>query len=310
LHVVIECSMKKILITAKNGQIGWELQRTLAALGDIVAVDRQTMDLSNPDSIRKTIREVKPNIIVNTAAYTAVDNAESEPELAMAINGVAPGILAEEAKRLNAAIIDYSTDYVFDGKKTKPYDEQDAPCPLNVYGKTKLAGEQAIQAVGVPHLIFRTSWVYGLRGRNFLLTILRLAKEKEELRVVNDQVGAPTSSRMVAEATALILARFGSPSPPNQPELSECTGLYHLTAAGHTTWYGFAEAILDYHRQANEAGDNAVSRLAKLLPVSTSGYPTPATRPLNSLLANDKLERTFRLRLPDWRHQLELMLDV
>ena len=185
----------KILLTGKNGQVGWELQRTLAPLGEVVAVDRQALDLANPDAIRALIREVKPALIVNPAAYTAVDKAESEPELAMAVNGIAPGIMAEEAKRLGAAMIHYSTDYVFDGTQTSPYTEKDRPNPGNVYGKTKLAGEQAIQAVGVPHLILRTSWVYGSRGRNFLLTILRLAQERDELKIVDDQIGAPTSSR-------------------------------------------------------------------------------------------------------------------
>ena len=197
----------KILLTGKNGQVGWELQRTLTTLGDVVAIDRKGMDLANPDSIRNTIRAVRPDLIVNAAAYTAVDKAESEPELAMAINGIAPGIMAEEAGRLGAAMVHYSTDYVFDGTKTTPYTEGDILNPINVYGKTKLAGEQAVQAAGIPHLIFRTSWVYGLRGRNFLLTILRLAKEWDELKIVDDQIGAPTWSRMVAEATATILAQ-------------------------------------------------------------------------------------------------------
>ena len=202
---------RKILLTGKNGQVGWELERSLQPLGQVIAFDRSGLDLASPDSIRAVIREVKPELIVNPAAYTAVDKAESEPDLAMAVNGVAPGIIAEEAKRLGAALIHYSTDYVFDGTKAEPYTEDDVPKPINVYGKTKLAGEQAVQAIGVPHLIFRTSWVYGMRGKNFLLTILRMAKEKDELRIVDDQFGAPTWSRMIAETTAQVLAQFYSP---------------------------------------------------------------------------------------------------
>jgi dTDP-4-dehydrorhamnose reductase len=191
--------MTRILLTGKNGQVGWELQRTLATLGEVVTLDRQDLDLADPDSIRRVVREHKPNLIVNAAAYTAVDKAEEESDLAMVINGTAPGILAEEAKRLSAAIIHYSTDYVFDGSKNTPYTEEDAPNPLNVYGRTKLAGERAIQAVGAPYLILRTSWVYGMRGKNFLLTILRLARERNEIKVVNDQIGAPTWSRIIAQ---------------------------------------------------------------------------------------------------------------
>ncbi|MDO9064018.1 MAG: dTDP-4-dehydrorhamnose reductase, partial [Sulfuricella sp.] len=228
----------KILLIGKNGQVGWELQRTLATLGDVVAIDRQGMDLANPDSIRSAIRIIRPDLIANAAAYTAVDKAESEPELAMAINGIAPGIMAEEAKRLGAAMIHYSTDYVFDGTKTSPYTEEDAPNPLSVYGKTKFAGEQAILAVGIPHLIFRTSWVYGLRGRNFLQTILRLAKERDELKVVDDQIGAPTWSRMIAEATSQILAQSFLPLTPHPSLLTQYGGIYNLTAAGRTSWCG------------------------------------------------------------------------
>ena len=229
--------MRKILLTGKNGQVGWELQRTLALLGDIVVVGHHEMDLANPDSIRKVIRQVQPELIVNAAAYTAVDKAESEPDLAMAINGVAPGIMAEEAKRLNAAIIHYSTDYVFDGNSDRPYAENDAPNPVNVYGATKLAGERAIQSMGVAHLILRTSWVYGARGRNFLLTILKLAKERSELKIVNDQIGAPTWCRMLAEVTSQMVVQHYSPVSRQAIPISEASGVYHVVPAGSVSWY-------------------------------------------------------------------------
>ncbi len=291
----------KILLTGKNGQVGWELQRTLAPLGEVVAVDRQALDLANPDAIRALIREVKPALIVNPAAYTAVDKAESEPELAMAVNGIAPGVMAEEAKRLGAAMIHYSTDYVFDGSKTSPYTEDDAPNPLNVYGRTKLAGEQAIQAAGISHLILRTSWVYGARGRNFLLTILRLAKERDELKIVDDQTGAPTWSRMIAEATAIILAKL--PLPPGEGWGEGGSGLYHLTAAGQTSWHGFAGAILESRaRSTGVAGP-------RLIPIPTSAYPLPAPRPQYSVMANDKLQRAFGVALPAWQSGLGLCMD-
>jgi dTDP-4-dehydrorhamnose reductase len=285
--------VKKILLVGKNGQVGWELQRTLATLGEVIAVDRRGMDLANPDSIRSAIRAIRPDLIVNAAAYTAVDKAESEPELAMAINGTAPGIMAEEAKRLGAAMVHYSTDYVFDGTKASLYAEEDAPNPLNVYGKTKLAGEQAVQAAGIPHLIFRTSWVYSLRGKNFLLTILRLAQERDELKIVDDQVGAPTWSRLIAEATAQILAQ-------RRVNLSEISGLYHLTSAGRTSWHGFARAILAH------SGLAAVKPLARLTAIPGADYPLPAPRPGNSGLNNKKMQQVFGLALPAWDAALAL----
>lgn len=300
----------KILLIGKNGQVGWELQRTLATLGDVVAIDRQGMDLANPDSIRSAIRIIRPDLIANAAAYTAVDKAESEPELAMAINGIAPGIMAEEAKRLGAAMIHYSTDYVFDGTKTSPYTEEDAPNPLSVYGKTKFAGEQAILAVGIPHLIFRTSWVYGLRGRNFLQTILRLAKERDELKVVDDQIGAPTWSRMIAEATSQILAQSFLPLTPHPSLLTQYGGIYNLTAAGRTSWCGFAKATLD-----SMATQGATSALLtphpspKLIPITTPEYPLPAPRPPNSVLSSAKLNRTFGVALPAWDASLALCME-
>ncbi len=320
--------MKKILLVGKNGQVGWELQRTLATLGDVVAVDRQGMDLANPDSIRGAIRATRPGLIVNAAAYTAVDKAESEPDLAMAINGIAPGIMAEEAKRLGAAMIHYSTDYVFDGAKTSPFTEEDAPNPLSVYGKTKLAGEQAILAAGIPHLIFRTSWVYGLRGKNFLLTILRLAKERDELRIVDDQIGAPTWSRMIAEATAQILAQSILPLTPHttfhalqriesrsalvvHPSLlAQYGGIYNLTAAGRTSWYGFAKTILE-SMSLHGAHSSLITHhpMPKLIPIATPEYPLPAPRPLYSMLSSAKLNRTFGVALPAWDASLTLCMD-
>ncbi|MHB8727685.1 MAG: dTDP-4-dehydrorhamnose reductase [Sulfuricaulis sp.] len=293
--------MTRILLTGKNGQVGWELQRTLATLGDVIALDRHGLDLADPDSIRRVVREIKPYLIVNAAAYTAVDKAEEEPDLAMVINGIAPGILAEEAKKLGAALIHYSTDYVFDGNKDGPYTEDDAPNPLNVYGKTKLAGEQAIRAVGAPHLIFRTSWVYGMRGKNFLLTILRLAKERDELRIVNDQIGAPTWCRMVAETTAQVVVQLSCPQAEGWSEGT--SGIYHLTAADQTSWFGFAKAIL------NHVSRPAAVRLPRLTPVTTQEYPTPAKRPRNSVLSNTRLRQRFGLWLPGWEIGLRLSVE-
>lgn len=294
----------KILLTGVTGQVGWELQQTLMSLGEVIPVGRNVsnpmhMDLAQPDSIRRIIREVKPDLIVNPAAYTAVDKAESEEELAMAINGVAPGVIAEETVKLGAAIIHYSTDYVFDGKSNIPYTEEDEPDPQNVYGKTKLAGEQAIQAVGVPHLILRTSWVYGLRGKNFLLTMLKLAREREEIRVVDDQIGAPTWSRMIAEATVQILSQ----AEGNMSDfLADKGGLYHLTASGQTSWYGFAKAIFEH--------DTGSRILQRLLAITSEQYPTPAKRPGYSLLDSQKLSNTFELAMSEWERCLELALNL
>ena len=295
--------MRKILLTGKNGQIGWELQRTLSSLGDIVVVGHHEMDLANPDSIRKVIRQVQPELIVNAAAYTAVDKAESEPDLAMAINGVAPGIMAEEAKRLNAAIIHYSTDYVFDGNSERPYTEDDTPNPLNVYGTTKLAGERAIQASGVPHLILRTSWVYGARGRNFLLTMLRLAKEKNELKIVNDQIGAPTWCRLLAEVTSQMIAQHYSPVSRQAISISEASGLYHVVPTGSVSWHGFAAKILE------GVSSHVSHALPKLISIPASDYPAPARRPQNSRMTSGKLSNIYGLAMPHWEKSLTLCLD-
>lgn len=295
--------MRKILVTGKHGQVGWELQRALAPLGDVIAVGRGEMDLADPDSIRGIIRETRPGLIVNAAAYTAVDKAESEPDLAMAINGVAPGILAEEARRLKAAMIHYSTDYVFDGAMNRPYTEDDAPNPLNVYGRTKLEGERAIQAADVPHLILRTSWVYAARGRNFLLTVLRLARERQELKIVNDQIGAPTWARLLAETTAQMVAQHFSPLCRPAVPISGVSGVYHAVPAGATSWFGFAAKILD------GISDPAAPARPTLIPIPTSGYPAPARRPANSRLDGSKLGKTYNLVMPAWEQSLALCLE-
>ena len=288
----------RILVTGGAGQVGWELRRTLAIFGEVVAPSRDTLDLASADSIVATVRGMRPDLIVNAAAYTAVDKAESEPQLAMQVNGVAPRILAEEAARLGTAMIHYSTDYVFDGRKPDAYREGDATAPVNVYGRTKLEGERSVVAAGAAHLIFRTSWVYGPRGRNFLLTMLKLGSERKELKIVDDQHGAPTSARLIAEATASTVARVLSGGKPDIDRLRETGGLFHMTAAGHTTWYGFAQAIL--------AGRQGV---AKISPIPTSDYPTPAARPQNSVLDNTSFERQFGFALPDWKVGLQLCLE-
>lgn len=287
----------KILLTGVKGQVGWELRRALAPLGRVVAVDRAQLDLADPDAIRAQVRALSPQLIVNPAAYTAVDRAESEPEQARAINAIAPAILAEEARNCGAILVHYSTDYVFDGAKPGPYIEDDPPAPLNVYGATKWEGEQAIRASGARHLILRTSWVYGTRGQNFLLTMQRLMRERAALRIVDDQVGAPTWSRLIAEATALILAQCFSPA--RGADRPEPWGTYHLTSGGETSWYGFAQAIA-------ELGGFST----RLEPIPSSDYPTPARRPANSRLDNGKLWRSFGIRLPHWREALELCLQV
>lgn len=270
----------KLLITGCNGQLGWELARTLAPLGEITATDRATLDLSKPETIAPILRALKPDVILNTAAYTAVDQAESERALATAINTTAPAILAEEARRSGALLVHYSTDYVFDGTKTRPYTESDTPNPLSIYGQTKLGGEQAIQASGCEHLILRTSWVYSSRGRNFLLTMLRLLREKPLLRVVDDQIGAPTSAQTLAEVTASILQRRQAGQ----------SGLFHLTASGHTSWHGFAKLIVSL----------AGPPYPEVEPIPTSAYPTAAKRPLNSRLDCSNISAQFGLQMPDW----------
>ena len=280
----------KILLTGRNGQLGWELARTLAPLGELAAYNSTTLDLAKPDQIAAAVRSVKPDIIVNAAAYTAVDEAESEPDAAFAVNAIAPGLLAEAAKRVGALLIHYSTDYVFDGAKEMPYVEEDEPNPLNVYGRSKLAGEQAISDVGGQYLILRTSWVYAARGRNFLLTIRRLLKEKDELRVVSDQIGAPTSAGALANATAELLQQF------NPTALGNAHGTYHVTAVGHTSWHGFAVEIARL-----EGGPREI----RIVPIPSNEYPLPARRPKNSQLSNEKLFRRFGVALPTWQASLK-----
>ena len=287
-----------ILLTGANGQVGWELRRTLATLGRVVAVDSKAMDLTDPDAIRRVVADATPRVIVNPAAYTAVDKAESEPDRARAVNAEAPGLLAEAAARSGALLVHYSTDYVFDGRGETPWREDAPTGPLNVYGATKLAGEQAIAASGCRHLIFRTSWVYGARGANFLLTMRRLMRERPELKIVDDQMGAPTWCRSLAEATAQVLAQVTSPA--RGADKPEPWGVYHMTNGGQTSWYGFARAILDLE---------GLETPPRLVPIPSSDYPTPARRPLNSRLDNGKLERVFGLRLPDWQDALKLCLD-
>jgi len=284
--------LPRILLTGPNGQVGWELQRSLASLGDVVALGREALDLGNPDQIRSVVREVKPDVIVNAAAYTAVDKAEDEPDLATAINGVAPGIVAEEAKRLGAAVVHYSTDYVFDGHGERPWREDDKTGPLNVYGESKLSGERAIQAIGVPHLILRTSWVYGLQGDNFVKTMLRLGAVRKELSVIDDQIGAPTSARVIADITGQILAQARGDIPAL---LRERGGLVHLSCQGETNWCGFARQIF---RLADEKGMKL--KVQSVVPISTAQYGAKAVRPLNSRLNCERLMEQFSLCPPTW----------
>jgi dTDP-4-dehydrorhamnose reductase len=288
----------KIMLTGSRGQVGWELARSLSTLGEVVALDSSQLDLTDADAIRRVVAQIKPSIIVNPAAHTAVDKAESESDRAYALNAIAPGILAEEAEKLGALLVHYSTDYVFDGSGEQARVETDATGPLNVYGASKLAGEQVIQANCSKHLIFRTSWVYGARGANFLLTMRKLMGERPELKIVADQIGAPTWCRSLADATAQVIAQLGSPS--QGADKPAPWGVYHMTNAGETSWHAFAQAILEL--------DDPESA-TRLLPIPSSDYPTPAQRPLNSRLNNDKLQRVFGVRLPDWRVALRLCME-
>jgi dTDP-4-dehydrorhamnose reductase len=285
----------KILVFGRVGQVGWELRHKLACLGQVSSVDFPEIDFSKPDTIRDAVRAAEPTVIVNAAAYTAVDKAEAAPEPAWAINATGPGVIAEEAKRLGALMVHYSTDYVYDGSKQGPWVETDKPNPLSVYGKTKLAGDEAIAAVGGDYLILRTSWVYGARGGNFLLTMLRLAKERPELRIVDDQTGSPTTSECIAQATAAILSQVVAPGG----ELAGRGGVYHLTSSGATTWFGFAKAFLS--KQAV---------CPKLTPIPASEYPLPAQRPVNSVLSCDRIAETFGVRMPSWELALDLVLET
>ncbi|WP_207000527.1 dTDP-4-dehydrorhamnose reductase [Trinickia mobilis] len=295
-----EFSEPTIFVTGTAGQVGFELLRSLQGLGRVVAADRSTFDLSDFDKLAHVVREVKPQLIFNAAAYTAVDQAESDAGTAQRVNGEAPGVLAEEARRIGAALIHYSTDYVFDGSKDGVYGEDDATNPLNVYGMTKLQGERAIEQVGGKHLVFRTSWVYGTRGRNFLRTMMRLAQDRSELSVVADQVGAPTWSATIAAMSAQIATQVLFEHFDDAHWWAQHAGVYHLTAGGSTSWAGFAEAIF--------ASMQAEARPA-VKPISTDDYPTPARRPRNSRLSNAKLTSVFSAHPPDWRDALSLCMS-
>ena len=297
----------KILLLGKNGQVGWELQRSLAPLGELIALDSDSPytansglcgDFTNPEGLIQTVRTIAPDVIVNAAAHTAVDKAESEPELVRTINAIAPGVLAREAQRLNAWLIHYSTDYVFDGSGEKLWVETDAVAPLSVYGATKLEGEQLIQQSGCRHLLFRTSWVYGARGGNFAKTMLKLARERDSLSVINDQIGAPTGADLLADITALALR-----TALQRPELS---GLYHVVAGGETSWHGYARFVLDFAQRAGVALKVAADDIK---PVPTSAFPTPAKRPHNSRMDTTKLQHTFDLHLPMWQTGVVRMLS-
>lgn len=292
-----------ILITGPDGQVGWECQRSMQALGRLCRIGRAQCDLSRPDSIREVVRATAPDVIVNTAAYTAVDRAEAEPAMAHAVNAVAPGVLAEEAKRAGASLIHLSTDYVFDGAKATAYTETDATNPLSVYGETKRQGEEAILSVGVPAVILRTSWVYGMRGHNFLRTIVRLAREREELRVVDDQSGAPTWARSIAEAIAAMTARAGCDRQSVATSFKERGGIYHMTAAGRTDWHQFASRILQLLPDPSR-------RLRALVAIRSTQYPTAARRPANSSLDCSRLLQHWGIALPEWDEALALATTV
>ncbi len=291
----------KVLLFGKGGQVGWELQRSLLPLGEVVALDFDSTDLcgsfTDPDGIAATVRAVKPDVIVNAAAHTAVDRAESEPELAQTLNALTPGVLAREAAAIGAWLVHYSTDYVFDGGGNRPWRETDAPAPLSVYGRTKLAGEIAV-AAHERHLILRTSWVYAARGGNFAKTMLRLAKERDSLNVIADQVGAPTSAELLADVTAHALRVVAANA--------QLAGLYHVVAAGETSWHGYARHVIS---RAIARGEVLKSTPGTVNAISTAEYPTAARRPLNSRLDISLFQRTFGLVLPDWRIQVDRMID-
>ncbi len=299
---------RRILVVGKLGQVGWELCRTMACLGDVMSIDRPEIELTNIESIRRMVRDARPEVVVNAAAYTAVDLAESESDVAMRINAEAPIAMAEECKKLGALFVTYSTDYVFDGAKNVPYTEDDIPSPMNVYGRTKLAGDEGVRAVDGSYLIFRTSWVYGSRGKNFLLTMLKLASEKKELRVIDDQSGAPTWSRAIAESTALVLSQLLSPDRiAGRTTVAEAarkfSGIYNLTAGGRVSWCGFARDIFSYLPAEGKV------HAPRVVAIPTAEYPTPARRPMNSLLSNEKLMQVFNVMMPQWDECLALVMN-
>jgi dTDP-4-dehydrorhamnose reductase len=293
--------MMRILLIGKVGQLGWELERALAPLGDLTVVDYPEIDLADAEGTRALVRQVQPEVIFNAAAYTAVDQAESEREIAMAVNGVAPGILAEEARAMEAAFVHYSTDYVFDGSKVEPYVEIDATNPVNTYGRSKLAGEKNVQAVGGAYLILRTSWVYSLRKGGFVNKVLGWSRKHQTLRIVNDQVGSPTWCRMLAEVSSFLLAKSdGDPVT----WIKDRRGLYHLGGSGSVSRYQWAQAILKFDPQSEE------QVVQEIEPASTTEFPTPAKRPLRTSLNCDHFESTFGLRLPDWETALRLSMET
>jgi len=300
-------SPPRILVTGCHGQLSWELRRSLQCLGDVVALGCKDLNLLDTQAIRSAVRELKPRVIVNAAAYTAVDNAEDEPDLARALNVTAPAVLAESALTVGAMLLHYSTDYVFDGDSQSPYVETDRTNPQSVYGQSKLDGELAIIDSGVQHLILRTSWVYGMRGNNFLLAILKLARQQEEIRVVDDQIGAPTWSRSVAEATSQLLTRYFAPAlhGSNVGDGDQrLNTIYNLAAGGRTSWYGFARAFIDLAVAHGEP-----LALQRLIPITTKEYPTRAIRPAFSLLCCDRIADAYGVRLPDWRTSLDLVME-
>lgn len=293
----------KMLVTGTTGQVGWELTRSLMPLGEVIAADRGRGDLSRPETIAPLVRDLRPDVIVNAAAYTAVDKAESEEDLATTVNGTSVGVLAEESRRCGALLVHYSTDYVFDGRKAEPYVENDAPNPINAYGRSKLAGEAAIQAVGCAHIILRTTWIYAARGRNFLRTVLRLAHERDELNIVADQFGAPTTARAIADITAHMVRQAQQTRTAGGTAYRD---VYHVTADGATNWHEFAKTIVEGARQY---GLLDPKRPLRLNPIGTSDYPLPAKRPVNSLLSNQKLRDRFGIAIPAWQRGLQCVLQ-
>jgi len=288
-----------ILLLGKDGQLGWELQRALAPLGDLVSLARQDVDFENIDQLQKIIIQYKPSVIVNAVAYTAVDKAESEPEKAFLINAKAVEVIAQEAKKNNALFVHYSTDYVFDGEKEGAYNEQDATDPLSVYGKSKAAGEIVIQNSGCNYLIFRTSWIYAARGKNFAKTILKLAQDRDVLNIISDQYGAPTSAELIADVTALALFKIMN-------DKGDYNGIYHLTASGRVTWYEYACYIIDL---AKKKGIEFKAQRDNIKAISTDEYPVAAVRPKNSCLNTDKIKSTFGITLPDWKHHMQRFIE-
>ena len=293
----------KILLFGKDGQVGWELRRSLSWLGDLICFGRKEADLENLPALYRVIEQHRPHVVVNAAAYTAVDKAESDDATAKAVNAVAAGVLAEEAAKHNAWLVHYSTDYVYDGTKSSPYVESDVTCPLSVYGKTKREGDELIRKHNPKHMIFRTSWVYAARGRNFIRTILGLAQKRDDLKVIDDQFGAPTSAGLIADVTALVIYLVWQQSDQVRRDLA---GTYHLVAAGETNWFDFAQFVLE---QAQARGVAVKVKPSQLLAISTDEYRVTAKRPKNSRMATDKIREAFGIHLPHWHYHVDLMLD-